>query len=86
MTRVLKVGGRPQADAALPGLIAESWDALNGAMILVHGGGDEVSALQQKMGIAAQFVDGRRVTTAQDLELVRPSTRSGWVTSASRSA
>ncbi len=71
MTRVLKIGGRPQADPTLASLIAESWDALSAAMVLVHGGGDDVSALQASMGIAAQFVDGRRVTTAQDLELVR---------------
>jgi acetylglutamate kinase len=71
MTRVIKIGGRPQADPSLPALIAESWDALSGAMILVHGGGDEVSALQEQLGISAQFVDGRRVTSAQDLELVR---------------
>ena len=71
MTRVIKVGGRPQADPALASLIAETWDALSGAMVLVHGGGNEVSALQNAMGISAQFVDGRRVTTAQDLEFVR---------------
>jgi acetylglutamate kinase len=71
VTRVLKIGGRPQADPTLASLIAETWDALSGAMVLVHGGGDDVSALQASMGIAAQFVDGRRVTTAQDLELVR---------------
>jgi len=40
-------------------------------MVLVHGGGTDVSALQNAMGVAAQFVDGRRVTTAQDLEFVR---------------
>ena len=71
MTRVLKIGGRPQADPTLASLIAEAWDALSGAMVLVHGGGDEVSALQTQLGITSQFVDGRRVTTAQDLELVR---------------
>lgn len=71
MTRVLKVGGRPQSDPSLGPLIAEAWDALSGAMVLVHGGGDEVSALQKTMGVVAQFVDGRRVTSAQDLELVR---------------
>jgi acetylglutamate kinase len=71
VTRVLKIGGRPQGDPALPGLIAESWDAQSDTMVMVHGGGDDISALQQKLGIAAQFVDGRRVTTAQDLELVR---------------
>lgn len=71
MTRVLKVGGRPQADPSLAALIAEAWDALSGAMVIVHGGGDEVSALQATLGLTAQFVDGRRVTSAQDLELVR---------------
>jgi acetylglutamate kinase len=71
MTRVLKIGGRPQGDPTLAALIAEAWDALSGAMILVHGGGDDVSALQQQLGMSSQFVDGRRVTTAQDLEIVR---------------
>lgn len=68
---MLKIGGRPQLDPALPSIIAETWDGLSGAMVLVHGGGDDISTLQQKLGITAQFVDGRRVTTAQDLELVR---------------
>src|SRR5687767_6517159 len=40
-------------------------------MLLVHGGGDEVTALQKTMGLTSAFVDGRRVTTAQDLEFVR---------------
>lgn len=69
--QVLKIGGRPQADSALPAFIAETWDALSSAMVIVHGGGDDISALQQTFGITSQFVDGRRVTTAQDLELVR---------------
>lgn len=71
MTRVVKIGGRPQADPSLPPLIAETWDAMSDPMVVVHGGGDEVSALQKQMGITAQFVDGKRVTTQQDVELVR---------------
>ena len=71
MTRVLKIGGRPQHDPKVASYIAETWDAMSGAMVLVHGGGDEVSALQGKLGIIAQFIDGKRVTTAQDVELVR---------------
>jgi acetylglutamate kinase len=71
VTRVVKVGGRPQLDAKLPALIAEEWDAISRPMVLVHGGGDEVSSLQTKLGIITQFIDGRRVTTAQDVELVR---------------
>ena len=71
MTRVIKVGGRPQSDPALVVAIAEAWDALSGAMVIVHGGGDDISSLQKSLGLAAQFTDGRRITTAQDLELVR---------------
>lgn len=71
MTRVLKIGGRPQSDPNLGALIAESWDGLSDAMVLVHGGGDDISALQTTLGITSRFVDGLRVTTAQDLELVR---------------
>ena len=70
MTRVIKIGGRPQSDPSLASFIADAWDAVRG-MVLVHGGGDEVSALQQKLGGSAQFVDGRRVTSANDVELVR---------------
>ena len=70
MTRVIKIGGRPQSDPSLAAFIAETWDAVKG-MVLVHGGGDEVSALQARFGVSAQFTDGRRVTTAQDVEIVR---------------
>lgn len=71
MTRVIKVGGRPQTDPALAVTIAECWDAMSAAMVIVHGGGDDISALQQLVGVTAQFSDGRRVTSAQDMELVR---------------
>jgi acetylglutamate kinase len=54
----------------LPALIAESWDAVSGAVI-VHGGGDEISALQKALGVSSQFVEGRRVTSAQDVDIVR---------------
>lgn len=71
MTRVIKIGGRPQSDPGLAGLIAESWDAMSSAIVLVHGGGDEVSALQSALGVEPQFVGGRRVTSAQDVEIIR---------------
>ena len=71
MTRVIKIGGRPQSDPSLASLVAESWNAISGAMILVHGGGTEVTALQSALGVSSQFVEGRRVTSAQDVELVR---------------
>ena len=69
--RVIKVGGRAQADAALPAAIASAWAARSGALVVVHGGGDEVSRLQRLAGAEPRFVDGRRVTTAGDLDTLR---------------
>jgi acetylglutamate kinase len=72
MMRVIKVGGRTQADPSLAASVAKSWgNGSHGQIVLVHGGGDEVSTLQAALGARAQFVNGRRVTSAQDIELVR---------------
>ncbi len=70
MTRVVKLGGRVQSDPSLPAVIAASW-AASPALVVVHGGGDEVSALQRAFGRVSQFVDGRRVTAVEDLDLLR---------------
>jgi acetylglutamate kinase len=70
-TRVIKIGGRPQADPALAGALASGWAQTNGGLVLVHGGGDEVSTLQAALGGSTKFVNGRRVTTEKDIELVR---------------
>jgi acetylglutamate kinase len=71
MTRVVKIGGRPQLDAALPAAIADAHRAAPGSLVVVHGGGDEVSALQRLHGVEARFAGGRRVTSALDLEIIR---------------
>lgn len=71
MTRVIKVGGRPQSDPQLPRALAAGWKVASGAVVLVHGGGDEVTALQRAFGLTSTFVDGRRVTTPDDVDLVR---------------
>jgi acetylglutamate kinase len=71
LTRVIKVGGRPQSDPSLASTLASGWAQTNGGLVLVHGGGDEVSTLQTALGGSATFVGGRRVTTKKDIELVR---------------
>jgi acetylglutamate kinase len=68
---VVKLGGRVQQDPALPAALAALCAARPGGVCIVHGGGDEVSALQRAMGLEPRFVGGRRVTGVQDLELVR---------------
>jgi acetylglutamate kinase len=69
--RVIKIGGRAQTDPSLAGALAAAWAAAPGTLVVVHGGGDEVSALQRAFGAQPAFVGGRRVTSAQDIELLR---------------
>jgi acetylglutamate kinase len=69
MTRVLKIGGRAQSDAGLAVAVREA--AKQGRVVVVHGGGDEVSTLQRRLGMTPTFHGGRRVTTVDDLAIVR---------------
>jgi acetylglutamate kinase len=70
MKRVVKIGGRAQGDPALPRLLATV--VRDGhELVIVHGGGDEVTALQRRLGAEPTFIGGRRATTEQDLDIVR---------------
>ncbi|MEX2110347.1 MAG: acetylglutamate kinase [Gemmatimonadaceae bacterium] len=69
--RVVKIGGRAQADPQLASKIREAWEAGPGELCIVHGGGDEITAMQNVLGREAAFVGGRRVTSESDLELLR---------------
>jgi acetylglutamate kinase len=74
MMRVVKIGGRAQSDARLgPALAAAAHSAGSSisSLCIVHGGGDEVSALQRRLGLEPVFSGGRRVTSEADLEIVR---------------
>jgi acetylglutamate kinase len=70
-TRVLKIGGRPQSDPTLAQRVAHLWNGGATPLVIVHGGGDEVTTLQQALGVTARFDGGRRVTSAEDVEIVR---------------
>ncbi|HEU4642730.1 MAG TPA: acetylglutamate kinase [Gemmatimonadaceae bacterium] len=71
MTRVIKIGGRAQGSEALPREIAAAWARERGALCIVHGGGDEISALQRALGEEPRFAGGRRITSERDVEIVR---------------
>jgi acetylglutamate kinase len=71
LTRVIKVGGQAQTAPGLALAIADAWDAQARSLVVVHGGGGEVTALQEAFGAAPEFVDGLRVTTERDMEFVR---------------
>lgn len=66
----MKIGGRAQGDPALPRLLADVVRR-GDALVVVHGGGDEVTAMQRRLGSEPTFIGGRRVTTDADLDVVR---------------
>lgn len=70
-TRVIKIGGRPQSDPSLGPRVAELWKHGACPAVIVHGGGDEITALQTSLGVDASFVGGRRVTQEKDIDIVR---------------
>lgn len=70
MRRVVKIGGRAQGDPQVIVQLAAA-SGRGESLVIVHGGGDEVSTLQRRLGLEPQFRGGRRVTSAEDLEIVR---------------
>jgi acetylglutamate kinase len=67
---VLKVGGAVAGDAAARALALH---AEGDAVCVVHGAGPQISAEMQRRGLEVEFVGGRRVTSADALEVVRES-------------
>ncbi len=71
MTTVVKLGGRVQDDPQLPAALAGFCLTCGGDVVVVHGGGDAISAMQRRLGVEPRFVGGRRVTSREDLAVVR---------------
>ena len=72
-TVVVKIGGEALDDEALARIVAEDMAllALVGVrLVVVHGGGPQVSAAMSAAGIEPRFVDGLRVTDAAAIEIV----------------
>ena len=68
---VVKVGGAVAGDSAEAVLAL----AVAHQICVVHGAGPQISLEMERAGIPVEFVDGRRVTTPDGLELVRASFR-----------
>lgn len=72
-TVVIKIGGAVLEDLELRRRFAEDitlldWVGIN--VVVVHGGGKQISTMLDRMGLAPTFVDGLRVTDAATLEIV----------------
>ncbi len=68
-TIVVKMGGSTfgQHDTTLDDLVALQRLGIN--TIVVHGGGSEITAWMQRLGLEARFVDGLRVTDQAAMQL-----------------
>lgn len=73
-TVVVKYGGNAMGDDELGATFAGDVALLASVglnVVVVHGGGPQISALSQQLGVEAQFVDGRRVTDEATLGIVK---------------
>ncbi|MGH2828205.1 MAG: acetylglutamate kinase [Actinomycetota bacterium] len=73
-TVVVKIGGQALDDSRLAAMVADDLAlmALVGIkLVVVHGGGPQVSAAMNEAGIEPAFVGGLRVTDPESMEIVR---------------
>ena len=71
---VVKYGGNAMVDPGLKEQVMEDivllW-LIGVKVVLVHGGGPEISDLMQKLGKKAEFIDGLRVTDGETMDIVQ---------------
>lgn len=67
---VIKIGGNIIDDEEKLSSFLKSFAAVEGKKILVHGGGKVATRIGDKLGIESKYVDGRRITDADTIDLV----------------
>ena len=73
-TVVIKYGGHAMENSALAELFATDvvlMRLVGMNPVVVHGGGPQISELMRRLGKEPEFVDGRRVTDAETIDIVR---------------
>jgi len=71
---VVKYGGHAMTDDSLQKAFADDIVFLRRCgvkVVVVHGGGPQISAMLTRLGVESSFVGGRRVTTPEAVEVVR---------------
>jgi acetylglutamate kinase len=67
---IIKIGGHIIDDEVNLGAFLDTFAAVPGKKILVHGGGKLATKVAEGLGIRQQLVDGRRVTDGETLKVV----------------
>jgi acetylglutamate kinase len=71
---VIKYGGNAMTDDSLKRAFAEDVVTLLGAglrPVVVHGGGPQITAMLERLGVSSEFRGGYRVTTPEAMDVVR---------------
>ncbi|VAW12442.1 Acetylglutamate kinase [hydrothermal vent metagenome] len=72
-TVVIKFGGHAMVDPGLAELFAQDIVLLKHAgmnPVVVHGGGPQIQAMLERLGITSEFTNGLRITDADTVEIV----------------
>lgn len=77
MLTVVKVGGRIISDDESLSVLADAVAGLQGDVVVVHGGGPEITAWQERAGIPVRWESGLRVTCSEGVR-VASMVLSGW--------
>ncbi|MCF8716292.1 acetylglutamate kinase [Joostella atrarenae] len=67
---IIKIGGNLIEDETVLDQVLTNFAAIEGAKILVHGGGKMATQLSEKLGVKTQMVDGRRITDRETLNII----------------
>lgn len=67
---VVKVGGNVIDNPALLDTFLADFAKVEGRKVLIHGGGKIATRIGDKLGIESRYVDGRRITDAETVDVV----------------
>lgn len=70
MIFVIKVGGNVIDNPELLQGFLKKFAAVPGKKILIHGGGKIATRIGDKLGIESKYVNGRRITDAETIDVV----------------
>ena len=67
--KVVKIGGAALADARWLGEFAAAAAVAGAPLVIVHGGGPDITALSARLGIEVRWHEGRRVTPPEAMDV-----------------
>lgn len=67
---IIKIGGNVIDNPDALDIFLKDFSALDGAKVLIHGGGKIATQIAKGLGVETQMVNGRRITDAEMLKIV----------------